>query len=280
MALYRGDRLQGVPVHLPEAGDSRTGRGSGVGEGLRGRTGAHRQERRRPRADPGGSSPPSTTTSRRGGASPQPHPRQEGHGQVGPGGNRLRDQHGRGRLEEVLGGGFRILRLSGGGARSHLWNQIQSDIYGRPVERLEVSECTTLGAAILGAVGCGVLASVNEAVGELVHPFDTIEPDVKDAEMYRAKYGIFATPASCSRRTGYTRGCGISGKSTRSENDRGAAPHLAVGVRDMKRALEFFHRRPGNGARLHRSPRGRRSQPDQRRCRGGPRRLASVKKGR
>jgi xylulokinase len=96
-----------------------------------------------------------------------------------------------GAMEEVLGGGFRIIRLSGGGARSHLWNQIQSDIYGRPVERLRVSECTTLGAAVLGAVGCGVFASVEGAVGEMVHPFDTIEPDMKKHELYREQFGIF-----------------------------------------------------------------------------------------
>ncbi|MCG6880553.1 MAG: xylulose kinase, partial [Deltaproteobacteria bacterium] len=53
-------------------------------------------------------------------------------------------------METVLGKPFDSIRLSGGGAKSPLWNQIQADVYGRPVERLKVSECTTLGATILG----------------------------------------------------------------------------------------------------------------------------------
>ena len=74
-------------------------------------------------------------------------------------------------MEAVLGKPFDSIRLSGGGAKSPLWNQIQADVYGRPVERLKVSECTTLGAAILGAAGAGVFGSVEEAVENMVHPF-------------------------------------------------------------------------------------------------------------
>jgi xylulokinase len=69
---------------------------------------------------------------------------------------------------------------------------MQADIYGRTVQRLKVSECTTLGAAILGAVGCGVFASVEEAVDEMVHPFDTIEPDAALHRMYAEQYRIFS----------------------------------------------------------------------------------------
>ncbi len=49
----------------------------------------------------------------------------------------------------------RSLRIGGGATRSTLWNQIQADVYGRPVETLRVSESTGLGAALLGGVGAG-----------------------------------------------------------------------------------------------------------------------------
>lgn len=94
-------------------------------------------------------------------------------------------------MEEVLGKPFDSLRLSGGGAKSPLWNQIQADVYGRPVERLKVSECTTLGATILGAAGAGVFASVEEAVNHMVHPYDSIEPNMQNHAIYDDVFGVF-----------------------------------------------------------------------------------------
>jgi xylulokinase len=96
-------------------------------------------------------------------------------------------------MEEVLGKEFDIIRLSGGGSKSDLWNHIQADIYGRTVERLRVSECTTLGATILGAAGCGVFGSVEEVIQEMVHPLDHIEPDPKNHELYHEQYQIFSS---------------------------------------------------------------------------------------
>ena len=40
---------------------------------------------------------------------------------------------------------IRSLRIGGGATRSKLWNQIQADVYGRPVETLRVGESTVLG---------------------------------------------------------------------------------------------------------------------------------------
>ena len=94
-------------------------------------------------------------------------------------------------MEKVLGKPFESIRLSGGGAKSPLWNQIQADIYGRPVERLEVSECTTLGAAILGAAGAGVFGSVEEAVEAMVHPLEQVEPNPANHAVYDDMFEIF-----------------------------------------------------------------------------------------
>ncbi|MCB2188976.1 MAG: xylulose kinase [Deltaproteobacteria bacterium] len=95
-------------------------------------------------------------------------------------------------LEQVLGRPFEVLRLSGGGAKSPVWNQMQADIYGRRVETLAESECTALGAAILGAVGAGVFASVEEGVARMVHPSGHLEPDPGRAELYAESYAIFS----------------------------------------------------------------------------------------
>jgi xylulokinase len=94
-------------------------------------------------------------------------------------------------MEEVLGKSFDVLRLSGGGSKSMLWNQIQADVYGRTIERLRFSECATLGAAILGSVGCRIFETVEEAVQRMVHPHDTIEPNMKNHSMYQEEYQLF-----------------------------------------------------------------------------------------
>jgi xylulokinase len=94
-------------------------------------------------------------------------------------------------MEEVLGKPFESIRLSGGGTKSALWNQIQADVYGRPVERLKVSECTTLGATILGAAGAGIFRSVEEAVENMVHPYGSIEPTMENHAIYQDVFEVF-----------------------------------------------------------------------------------------
>lgn len=45
--------------------------------------------------------------------------------------------------------------LSGGGARSTLWQRIVADVFGFPVQRLQTSEASALGAALLGCASLG-----------------------------------------------------------------------------------------------------------------------------
>ncbi len=83
------------------------------------------------------------------------------------------------------------LRIGGGATRSALWNQIQADVYGRPVETLRVSESTALGAALLGGVGAGVFASIEEGVQAMVSVASQIEPDPRRHERYEEMYQAY-----------------------------------------------------------------------------------------
>ena len=94
-------------------------------------------------------------------------------------------------METVLGKSFDTIRLSGGGAKSDLWSKIKADIFGRPVERLKEPDCASLGAAILGAYGCGFFKNIEEGVQNMVHLMDAIEPDEKNHQLYREEYDIF-----------------------------------------------------------------------------------------
>jgi xylulokinase len=83
------------------------------------------------------------------------------------------------------------LRIGGGATRSALWNQIQADVYGRPVETLRVSESTGVGAALLGGVGAGVFSSIAEGVAAMVQVADRIEPDPARHQRYEALYQAY-----------------------------------------------------------------------------------------
>jgi xylulokinase len=84
-----------------------------------------------------------------------------------------------------------LIRLGGGATKSALWNQIQADIYGRPVQTLKVGESTVLGAAILGGVGAGVFDSIEDGVGALVEVTGEIEPDMENHKVYEDMYQAY-----------------------------------------------------------------------------------------
>ena len=83
------------------------------------------------------------------------------------------------------------LRIGGGATRSPLWNQIQADVYGRPVQTLREPESTVLGAAILAGVGAGVFASVSDGVEAMVRVNEIIEPNSERHRIYTELYGAF-----------------------------------------------------------------------------------------
>mgnify|MGYP000877812207 CR=1 FL=1 len=97
-------------------------------------------------------------------------------------------------LEALKQGGlkpFEYYRVTGGAARSPLWNQIQADVYNGSVETVKVSEATALGAAMLGAIGVGIYSDVHEAIDNMVHVADRWEPIPENVETYDEIFKIF-----------------------------------------------------------------------------------------
>ncbi len=86
---------------------------------------------------------------------------------------------------------FKLLRVTGGAARSDLWNQIQADIYGAPVETVKVSEATALGAAMIGAVGVGIYKDILEAAENMVQVDKRFEPIPKNVALYEELFEVF-----------------------------------------------------------------------------------------
>lgn len=59
------------------------------------------------------------------------------------------------------------LKLTGGGSRSDLWNQIIADVLGITCIRNVIEEATSLGAAILAASGAGLFTDISKAAENL-----------------------------------------------------------------------------------------------------------------
>ncbi len=84
-----------------------------------------------------------------------------------------------------------LLRLGGGATKSALWNQIQADVYGHPVQTLKVGESTVLGAALLGGVGAGLFKSIAEGVETMVQVTGEVEPNMANHQVYEEMYQAY-----------------------------------------------------------------------------------------
>ena len=69
------------------------------------------------------------------------------------------------------------MTISDGEARSHLWNQIKTDVMGEPVVPSLRVEAPSIGAAILAGLGTGLFASVRDALAVVLELAPAVTPD-------------------------------------------------------------------------------------------------------
>ena len=94
-------------------------------------------------------------------------------------------------LFREIGVPIESIRLGGGGARSPLWQQIQADIYGMPVELIEADEGGAYGAALLAGVGSGNWPSVETASESAVRVAKRVEPNPRVATRMDQQYAEY-----------------------------------------------------------------------------------------
>lgn len=94
-------------------------------------------------------------------------------------------------LIKDLGVPIEQVRASGGGARSALWRQIQSDVFGTEMVLVNVTEGAAYGAALLAGVGAKIFSSVDEAVAQTVKVIDRTMPLSNNVERYEALYPVY-----------------------------------------------------------------------------------------
>lgn len=83
-----------------------------------------------------------------------------------------------------LGISIEQIRLTGGGAKSTFWRQLQADIYGAEVAVVNATEGPAFGAAIMAGVGAKMYSDLVEAVEQIVQVTETIQPDKHRARQY------------------------------------------------------------------------------------------------
>jgi len=80
-----------------------------------------------------------------------------------------------------------ILNAMGGSANSRLWTQIKADVTGKTIQVPASDTATTLGAALLAGVGCGVYKDYEEAVRRTIQITRVQEPDRERHEIYQER---------------------------------------------------------------------------------------------
>ena len=96
-------------------------------------------------------------------------------------------------LELIKDKGVKIkeIRVTGGGAKSRVWQQILADILGEEINLLNVEEGPAFGAALIAGVGVGEYSSFAEAVNRIIKVKKTIVPRIQNSERYNQYYRLY-----------------------------------------------------------------------------------------
>ncbi|RKN80473.1 xylulokinase [Paenibacillus ginsengarvi] len=96
-------------------------------------------------------------------------------------------------LDILRGAGHRIDSLVsiGGGAKNDTWLQIQADVFGADIHRLESEQGPALGAAMLAAYGSGWFDSLAECASVFLTRSRTFHPRQQQAKRYAGLYEIY-----------------------------------------------------------------------------------------
>ncbi|HAH47032.1 xylulokinase [Gimesia sp.] len=83
------------------------------------------------------------------------------------------------------------IRLSGGGARSPFWRQVQADIYGQKVVTINAEEGPAYGVALLAAAGTGAYKDVVEACSATIRVVESTSVNSKDKKVYNQAFPLY-----------------------------------------------------------------------------------------
>ena len=82
---------------------------------------------------------------------------------------------------------IREVRITGGGEKSAIWNQLKADALGLPVVRINRQEGAPLGVALLAGYGVGLFNKLDVAAARWIRKGQRTRPVGKLAEHYRIR---------------------------------------------------------------------------------------------
>ena len=80
------------------------------------------------------------------------------------------------------------IRLTGGIAKSKVWNQIFANVLQIPIIGVDCEETGALGSAIAAGIGAGIYGSYEEAFGKAVKVKEAVFPDESMYSIYKERY--------------------------------------------------------------------------------------------
>lgn len=84
------------------------------------------------------------------------------------------------------------IRITGGGEKSAVWNQIKADALGIPVVQIQRKEGAPLGAALLAGFGVGLFSDLAAAAQQWILMGATTMPDLKKMPLYQQRIARYA----------------------------------------------------------------------------------------
>ena len=84
------------------------------------------------------------------------------------------------------------VRISGGGAKSPVWQQIIADVLAAPLVNINTTEGGAFGAAILASVAAGAYSDVASACEAMIQTGDEVAVGA-DAKVYAERYEVYQT---------------------------------------------------------------------------------------
>ncbi|NPV75858.1 MAG: xylulokinase [Anaerolineae bacterium] len=83
------------------------------------------------------------------------------------------------------------VRVSGGGSKSRLWQQILADVLATELVTVNTTEGAAFGAAMLAGVGAGMWPDVDAACTEMICLTGSVAPDPASVRLYEPYYNLY-----------------------------------------------------------------------------------------
>ena len=91
-------------------------------------------------------------------------------------------------FQKLIKKGISEILLAGGGCKITGWPQMTADILGVPVHIAQNEDASTIGAAIIGAYGAGIIKDMEQAAKQLLQIKISKFPDMEKTKLYEGYF--------------------------------------------------------------------------------------------